>query len=345
MPPALPPVQATPRPTDLPDALDVYFAPHQEGATFFNPWGRWERPGVDKMLRWKLGSNAFRAEKRTPPELPRVPDPMAAWRSLPEGARVLWLGHASVLVEIDGLHVLIDPVFGRVGGLMARATPLPLAPDDLPEIDVVMLTHGHMDHCDLASLRWLGARHPDALFVVPRGLERVLPAACARRLPLDWWEHTTVRGVDLHLVPAQHWHSRGFDVNAALWGGVVIRGSRTLYHSGDTGAFGGFEAIGRVFPGIDVAVLPLGAYEPRWFMASQHMSPEASVQAWVDLGARRFLGMHWGTFDLTDEPLDHGPRVLLPSLLAERGLDPARVHVVPHGASLGFGAADGAVAG
>jgi L-ascorbate metabolism protein UlaG (beta-lactamase superfamily) len=201
------------------------------------------------------------------------------------------------------------------------------------------LTHGHMDHLDGQSLKALARRfRADLPFIVPRGLSGALPATCRHRIELDWWEEVPVGPVQVALVPAHHWHRRGLnDTNRALWAGLVARGSRTVYHSGDTGWFDGFRAIGRVFPHIDVAVLPIGAYEPRWFMGEQHIAPEDVLQAFDDLGAQTFLAMHWGTFDLTDEPLDHGARSLLPRLLAERGLDPERYAVVAHGGSVGVG--------
>jgi L-ascorbate metabolism protein UlaG (beta-lactamase superfamily) len=143
------------------------------------------------------------------------------------------------------------------------------------------------------------------------------------------------------LVPAQHWHRRGlFDDNRALWGGYVVRGTRAVYHSGDTGYFDGFHAIGRAFPSIDVALLPLGAYEPRWFMSTQHMAPEQSAQAFLDLGAAQFVGMHWGTFDLSDESVDDGPRLLARVVEEDARVDPRRFHVLRHGGSLGLDGRD-----
>ena len=326
-----------PMPDGLPDNQRIYFAAHHRRGGFFNPWRDVPLVGPRELLRWQLSRSPFAAEKRTRPTLSVVSDPLGRLAALPEQARVMWLGHASVLVQIDGISVLIDPVFGRAGGLMRREVRAPLKPAQLPGIDAVLLTHGHMDHLDLASLRALGRRFGEAItFITPLGLSRTLPAVCRKRVELDWWQQTTVGGVTLALVPAQHWHRRGLtDTNRALWGGAIISGSQTVYHSGDTGYFGGFSAIGAVFD-IDLAILPMGAYEPRWFMAGQHMSPEDSVQAMLDLNARYAMAMHWGTFDLTDEPLNHGVATLLPGILADRGLDPARFAVVEHGEPLGL---------
>ena len=208
----------------------------------------------------------------------------------------------------------------------------------LPRIDVVLVSHGHYDHLDRASLAAVARCWPEAVFAVPLGQERSLPRVCQRVIRLGWWQSLTVRGVQFTLTPAQHWHRRGpFDQDRALWGGWHLRGSRSVFHSGDTGYFEGFRTIARVLGAPDIAVLPLGAYEPRWFMAEQHMSPEDSLQAFVDLGARAFMGMHWGTFDLTDEPADHGAFTLLPEIAAARGLSRDRLHVLGHGGALGFG--------
>lgn len=322
----------------LPDGISedpVWTGTHQRRGVFFNPWRDEPLQGPMDLLRWQLSSNPFAADKRAcaPPQT--IPHALSRWQELGEGGRVLWLGHASFLVEIDGVRVLIDPVFGRAGRLMPRLNTAPVGVAELPSVHAVAVTHGHYDHLDAASLGALARRHPDLLFVVPLGLGRALPRRCRRVVELDWWQRVRVEGVDIALVPAQHWHRRGpFDANRALWGGYVVRGTRSVYHSGDTGWFDGFGVIGRVFPGLDVALLPMGAYEPRWFMNPQHMPPEASVRAFVDLGARHMLAMHWGTFDLTDEPYDHGPRVLLPAQVAEAGLAGERVHVVAPGGGL-----------
>ena len=314
--------------------LAAFVASPQTADGFHNPWGGARVNGFGDVLKWQLGRNRFQKEKRAhTPRLPTV-DAGDAWSALPEGARLQWLGHAAVRVQIDGLQVVVDPTFGRVGPGpgMARAVPAPLPPEALGRVDVVALTHGHYDHLDTRSLSALHRINPDAMFAVPLGLEGAMPRG-ATVVAFDWWQSLTVAGVEICFVPAQHWHRRGLgDTNKALWGGWVIGGR--VFHSGDTGYFGGFEAIGRVFPRLDAAVLPLGAYEPRWFMGPQHMPPEASVQAKQDLGARWLVGMHWGTFDLTDEPLDHGAFTLLPEALDARGVPREDAIVLAHGGAV-----------
>ncbi|MFT5683124.1 MAG: L-ascorbate metabolism protein UlaG (beta-lactamase superfamily) [Myxococcota bacterium] len=328
-------------PDSQPEAHRVYFEAHHRDSGFFNPWRDVGVSSPRDLLRWKLSRSPFAAEKKRRPELSLVSDPLRRLSALPEDCRVMWLGHASVMVQIDGITVLIDPVFGRAGGLMRREVAAPLRPEDLPRIDAVMLTHGHMDHLDVASLRAIGRRFGEEVrFITPLGLSATLPGECVSRTELDWWQGVEIGGVTLGLVPAQHWHRRGLsDTNRALWGGAILSGSRTIFHSGDTGYFGGFSAIGEAFD-IDLAILPMGAYEPRWFMSAQHMAPEDSVQTLLDLNARHAMAMHWGTFDLTDEPLNHGISTLLPSILSERGLEPSRFVVLQHGDSLGVTGGD-----
>ncbi len=330
-PPPVQPVAVGP----IPVREQVFLAPHRgSDGRFFNPWQEVPRRGLRDVVRWKLRSNPYAAERRDPPHLPVQPDAPLRWDATPP-PRLAWLGHASILVEIDGVVALVDPVFGPVARVLRRAVPPPFAVGDLPPIDVVVVTHGHYDHLDRPSLAAL-ARRFDPLFVVPLELGRFIPSD--RVVELDWWQAVLVGPVRVALVPAQHWHRRtGLDQDRALWAGVVIEGSVSVYHSGDTGFFEGFRTIGRAFPGLDVAVLPLGAYEPRWFMAPQHMAPEESVAAFRLLGARRMVGMHWGTFDLTDEPLDHGPRVMLPRAIEAHRVDPSRCLVLPHGGVLPLG--------
>lgn len=173
----------------------------------------------------------------------------------------------------------------------------------LPPVSAVLLTHNHYDHLDAGAIRSLPEEVP---VIAPAGMERWL---CRRRrgrvIELGWWEDVEIEGIRIAFVPARHWSRRGvLDTNRALWGGFILEaGGTALYHAGDTAYFGGFREIGRRYPGVRAALLPIGGYEPGWFMEHYHLSPEQAGQAFLDLGATTFVPVHWGAFQLTDEPL------------------------------------------
>jgi L-ascorbate metabolism protein UlaG (beta-lactamase superfamily) len=233
-----------------------------------------------------------------------VPPDLELIRGHEERPWLTWIGHASFLGALRGRRFLIDPVFSDHAGLLYRRhLPPGLRPQDLPRISAVLITHNHFDHLDAAAVR---ALPPGALVVVPAGLGRRLRA---RRpgavVELGWWESGEVDGLTVTLVPARHWSRRGIlDTNRSLWGGFVVEaGAQRIYHAGDTAWFDGFAEIGRRFPGLLAALLPIGGYEPAWFMEQQHLNPEQAGMAFLELGARQLVPMHWGTFQLTDEPL------------------------------------------
>lgn len=248
-----------------------------------------------------------------------------------QGARLTWIGHASWLVQLDGVSLLIDPVFSHgIGPGIRRRVPPAVDVPSLPHIDAQLVSHNHRDHLDLPSLKAVGQPVIAGLGMAAFFADHRLPCA-----ELDWWGATQVRGVSVRFVPAQHWSQRGLnDTNATLWGGFVIEGSSArVYHSGDTAYFEGFTEIRARCGPVDAALLPIGAYDPEWFMGKQHMSPEEAVRAFGDLGARQFVAMHWGTFQLTDEPIDEPP-LRLEREWQRRALDPACCHVLPVGGSL-----------
>lgn len=287
---------------------------------FTNLDGSLPTHGFASVLRWKLGlhDGPRFAAPATGVAVPIVANDGAALRRSIEPA-LTWIGHATYLVSLGGRAVLIDPVFSSRLGPVRRNVPPGLARADLPKIDVVCVTHNHRDHMDAPSLKLIG----DApVYAVPRGLGAWFRrAGFGRTVELDWWEQREIEGVAITFVPSQHWSMRGpLDRNASLWGGYVLeREGVRVYHSGDTAYFDGFAEIARRCGPIEAAMLPIGAYEPRWFMQSQHMNPDDAVQAFEDLGARRFVAMHWGTFKLTDEPLEQPPQ-LLRARWQERGL-------------------------
>jgi L-ascorbate metabolism protein UlaG (beta-lactamase superfamily) len=199
-------------------------------------------------------------------------------------------------------------------------------------VDASLVSHDHWDHMDVPTLRAVGA-------VVLGGLGTDAPIAREKlqHVPLRWWQTVKIRDVAITFVPAQHFSGRGLGGrDKTLWGGFVIQGtSATLYHAGDTGYFSGFKEIGRRFPGIDVAMIPVGAYDPRWFMQPVHVDPEEALQAFEDLGARTFVAMHWGTFKQADEPLDEPPSRIEAERI-RRGLAAERVKVPAVGETLEF---------
>lgn len=245
-----------------------------------------------------------------------------------EGIRLTWLGHASWLIQLTGTSLLVDPVLGqRISGVIRRNVAPGLRIDQLPKIDGCLVTHNHYDHLDLPTLKKVGAP-----VWAGQGTAPFLLAAGLEAHELGWWDAASVGSVRVHFVPSQHWSRRGlFDVNEMLWGGFVVEGEGTrLYHSGDTAYFAGFAEIRQRFPNLAAAMLPIGAYDPPSFMESQHMNPEQAVQAFRDLGARDFLAMHWGTFKLTDEPLDEPPRRLRAEW-TRLGLAPSSLFLLPVG--------------
>jgi L-ascorbate metabolism protein UlaG (beta-lactamase superfamily) len=286
--------------------------------------------GALDILRWNV------LDRITGRALPRDrsgfrPPVRAADAAALTAPSLTWIGHATFVLRLGGLLVATDPIFStRIGGAIKRLVPPGLALDALPPIDVVVVTHNHMDHMDLPTLRRIG---PQALYVVPLGNGALLEREGLRRVvELDWWQSHREGDLEIALVPARHWSMRApWTRNEMLWGGFVLRAPEgTAYHSGDTAYFDGFAEIGARLGPIDWALLPIGAYEPRWFMEPQHMNPEEAGQAFVDLAARTLVAMHWGTFQLTDEPLAEPPERIR-AFFAARGLDPGRLWVLDIG--------------
>ncbi|HZA97695.1 MAG TPA: MBL fold metallo-hydrolase, partial [Gemmatimonadales bacterium] len=256
---------------------------------------------------------------------------------------VTFVGHSTFLIQTAGINVLIDPVYAD------RASPLSFAGprrarlpgvrfDDLPPTSLVLLSHNHYDHCDLGTLRRLEQRfHPMA--VTPPGNGRLLRAAGFSKIEeLDWWQTSRAAPLRVTVTPAQHFSARTlFDRNRALWGGFLIEtGGRRVYHTGDSGYGPHFREISARLGPIDLALIPIGAYEPRWFMRDIHMNPAEAVQAHLDLGARQSVAMHFGTFQLTPEGIDQPVRDLA-NALREQGVPAEEFRTIEVGESVHVG--------
>jgi len=281
----------------------------REGDRFVNPGAPRQLPGFPGMLPFFL-RKAWTSLVPRGGAAPLVPFDR---RAIMENPSITWIGHSTMLVRMDGVTFLTDPIFSDRASPVAFAGPKRHVPpgvplDALPPIDFVVLSHDHYDHTDVASIEALAKR--GARFIVPLGLGDVVEAAGGHATELDWWDETTVGSVRVHCVPAQHFCGRSIaDGNRRLWAGWVIEGAtRRFYHAGDTGYFAGFAEIHERLGRIDLAAIPIGAYDPPSIMRSVHINPEEAIRAAVDLDAGHVIGMHFGTFDLTDEPLDEPPR-------------------------------------
>jgi N-acyl-phosphatidylethanolamine-hydrolysing phospholipase D len=305
------------------DKLNVIL--HRMASPFNNPWPHAEH-GLLDILKWKLGL----LHPRESPVMPGAPDQPAGWQRVSRGQiaappaagwRAVWLGHASFLLQGDGISLLVDPIFSRSCGPLPllglrRLVAPPCQVEDLPAITAVLLTHSHYDHLDLPTLRQLG---PDVPLIVADGHAAWLRRAGFRHVTeLPWFDSAELApGIRVTATPAQHFTARTLcDRNRGHWcGWLVESNSATLWHAGDSGLCDAFRAIGERFGPIDFGMIPIGAYQPRQIMRPLHMNPEEAVTAFQQSRCRRAAAMHWGTFRLTDEPLGEAPLRLARALL------------------------------
>ena len=279
---------------------------HAEAVRFTNPWcagcaarSRWD------FLKWQLSGNPYAKEKKKPVTFNVVrPD----FKKLDASGKdyAVWLGHSTVLIKSNGKTILTDPVFWDVFFFIKRKTPLPIDPLGLPKIDFVLISHGHYDHLNTRTIEYLKERF-DPVFITPLGYEEYFSSLGITKLTqLDWFENFEAGGIKITSLPVQHWSKRKlFGDNTMLWASYLMEaGNKKYYWVGDSGYYRGYKEIGEKFGPMDVFFVPIGAYEPRWFMKTYHMNPEEALQAAKDVSARTFIPIHWGTFDLTDEPLD-----------------------------------------
>ncbi len=337
---------------------------HFNGKTFFYP-GPQAAGRFRDFLRWQFTQRPAQWPRWV--ELTPQPPPPA-----PQGREIVatWIGHATWLLQTAQGNFLTDPQFSSHAGPLGRIGPRRvhapgLAREALPRIDVVLLSHDHYDHCDLPSLRWLARQHAP-LFVAPlRHGDILRRAGATRTVELDWWQsHALDASAQIALTPARHWTNR-LDAprNHRLWGGFFVtldaqvgrgfsppsgnRGSlegraeaapysapRRVWFAGDSGYDATlFREIGRRCGAPDLALIPIGAYEPRWFMAPMHMNPAEAVAAHRDVGARRSAAMHWGTFQLTDEPRE-APVAALAEARKQAGMPAEEFRTLEPGESL-----------
>src|SRR5512139_1332186 len=307
--------------------------PHHRDGSFQNNYTEFEPRGLGALMRWKFA--AWREGVPAPAATATpaiVPDLGLIQSNATAGARmvptVTWIGHATVLVQLGGINVLTDPIFSNRASPLSfigptRAQKPGLLPHELPRFDLVLISHNHYDHLDEASATMLAAQAGGPpLFVVPLGVKAWFAGrGIGNVVELDWWQSHRLGDVEIVVTPVQHWSGRGLtDRMETLWCGYALFAPQLhVFFAGDTGYSKDFADIRERFAarqgaaqggGFDIALLPIGAYEPRWFMQQQHINPDEAVRVHRDLGAKASLGIHWGTFELTDEALDEPPLAL-----------------------------------
>jgi N-acyl-phosphatidylethanolamine-hydrolysing phospholipase D len=322
--------------------FDGFYAQAQELATHQTPAGfRNNYPHDPKESFWVWQWERLRHGVPEPPpggwDIAHMKTDAAALKANRTEPTATWIGHSAFLLQLSGLNILTDPQFSTRASPVAfagprRIVPLPIEIAELPRIDVVLISHNHYDHLDLATVKQLAALEPAGpLFLVPLGLRAWFADNGIEQVEeYDWWKSRVLGGVRFTLVPAQHWSKRTlWDTNKTLWGGWVIEGGGLrLIHTGDLGYSQDARDIGERLGPFDMAFIPIGAYAPRWFMKTMHVDVPEAVQVRSDLRAQRAIGMHWGTFErLTDEPLDEPPRELAKQRAAA-GLSPEQFDVM-----------------
>ena len=241
----------------------------------------------------------------------------------------IWIGHSTFLINNGDLTILTDPIFSERASPLSFAGPKRLIKPaikikDLPKIDIITISHNHYDHLDINSLRKIQKKFPDVKILVPKGDLKLLKNYNLKKNGYEflWWEEMTIKNTKFTFTPAQHWSARGLrDRNKSLWGSWFIKsGNRNIFHAGDTGYSKDFKEIRNRLGKVDFAMIPIGAYDPEWFMSYSHVNPEEALNIARDLNAKKSIGMHWGTFILTDEPVLE-PREKLKKIVLETNVN------------------------
>lgn len=317
--------------------------PHHTDRGFRNPQPEARLQGFKHFFKWR-GEARFAERPRFEEVVNTLPVAEPCWRAIDAPGDSLvatWIGHATFLLQMDGLNILTDPIFSERCSPVQfagsrRVTPMPLDPARLPQIDCVVISHNHYDHLDKGSVRLLGN---GPTWVVPLGLKRWFARqGITNVVELDWWDRVGLsNGGVVTCVPAQHFSNRSpGDRNKTLWAGwVLATPGHRVYFAGDTGYGPHLAEIGARTGPPDLALLPIGSYRPEWFMLPIHTNPAQVVQAHLDLSAGRTIGMHWGTFILSDEPILEPPRLFRESA-EEAGLTEEEIIVLRHGQTVIF---------
>ena len=272
-----------------------------------------------KLMRWMVTPNPQRRQKLEDTWTPEVRPCNDFLQDRQDG--LVWLGHASFLIRLHGKTLLVDPVLFDLAPMLRRRHALPCRPGDLKGIDAILLSHGHRDHLDIPTLSLLLEHNPDIVVLCPLGFEKMLRNIGFRHVQeAAWWQqYTMVKGLDIIFLPARHWNRRWlWDFNTTLWGSFWIQhGERSIYFAGDTAYSTHFKAICRQMGAPQVCLMPVGAYKPEFVMKWAHASPQEAYRAFLDLQGSMFIPMHYGTYDLSDEPASEPVKICREAFAAD----------------------------
>lgn len=265
----------------------------------------------ENLLKWMTSPNPQRSEKKSDKFKPEVVYNNAFLQS--NNDKVVWLGHSSFYIQLNKKHLLTDPVFHDLTPLLRRKHDLPCSISYFNNIDYILLSHGHRDHLDTPTLKKLARQNPDCIVLCPLGFYKMLQNIGFKNIQeAAWWQQYDIEHLDISFLPAKHWNRRFItDYNTTLWGSFAIKTKyKSIYFAGDTGYDKHFKEINKYFDSFDVCLMPVGAYKPKFVMEWAHTSPEESVQGFHELNGKKFIPMHYGTFDLSDEPASEPVKIL-----------------------------------
>lgn len=275
-----------------------------QSGIFFNPTLEKQSKNILDILKWKFATTA----KEWPTNIPLSHQPLLISPYKNNDVNLTFINHSTFLIQLKEMNILTDPVYSKrvspVSWLGPKRVHEPgVALDDLPPIHMVIISHNHFDHLDINTLKKLEEKFKPH-FLVPLGDEVLLKKEGLKKVSsLDWYQSFTLNEIEFIFTPTQHWSRRGlFDTNKSLWGGYIIRNQKKkIYFGGDAGYSKYFKEIYKLYGPMDISLLPIGAYAPRWFMQDMHMDPEEAIWAHQDLESKKSIGIHFGTFQLTNE--------------------------------------------
>ena len=265
----------------------------------------------ENLFKWITTANPQRKEKKADKFKPNVIYSTEFLHS--EEDKIVWLGHSSFFIQINGIKILTDLVFYDLTPLLKRRHNLPCSISDFKNIDYILLSHGHRDHLDIPTLKKLVRQNPSIEILCPLGFTKMLKEIGFKKIQeAAWWQQYKVKDINIVFLPAKHWNRRFItDYNTTLWGSFAIKSKLTsIYFAGDTGYGSHFKEINRYFDTFNTCLMPVGAYKPKFVMEWAHTSPQEAVQAFNELNGKTFIPMHYGTFDLSDEPASEPVKIL-----------------------------------